>query len=105
MNTSKENRDKFAQESIDLIRTANKLHDKAQQERERIAAAFGDNGSPVRFRVSGGICEHWPDNEKDVIRSIVQEAYKATDQSFDLWRKAGRRSHTWRTQRREIFGT
>ena len=102
---SKENRDKFAQEAINLLRTANKLHDRAQQERERIALAFGDNGSPVRFRVSGGICEHWPNNEKDVIRSIVQAVNNATDQSFDLWKKAGRRSHTWRTQKREIFGT
>ena len=102
MNTSKEIRDKFAQKAIDLLRAENSLHDRAQEERERIAAAYGDNGSPIRFRVSGGICEHWPNNEKDAVRFFVQEANKVQDESFDLWKKAGRRAHTWRTQRKEI---
>jgi len=102
MRASKEQREVMAAEAIRLMIAARECDKQANKERERISLEHGHDGAPVYYRISGGICEHWPEEEKEIIRKYNRFRAEVIDKSFELWRKSGRRSHTWRAKFQEI---
>jgi len=96
MKHNKEERDAMAAQAIYLMGAAKECDNQASKERERIAKTYGAGQFPNRYPITGGLCEHWPEEEKKIIRQYNTFKSEMIDQSFDLWKKAGRRSHTWR---------
>ena len=68
----------------------------ASELRETIAQQSGDNGGVNRFPISGGICEHWHEFQKDAVCECVRAANEATDQALKCHKRAGRRTSTFR---------
>lgn len=68
----------------------------AREVREAIAKQSGDNGGVNRFPISGGICEHWDQWQKDAVIECVVAANEATDRALACHKRAGRRVSTFR---------
>jgi hypothetical protein len=102
MKASKQEREAMAAEAIRLMIAARECDKQASKERKRMAEEHGAGNFPNRYPVSGGICEHWPEEEKEIIRKYNRFRAEFIDESFDLWRESGKRSHTWKTKFQEI---
>ena len=90
-----EARDEWQAFAIECMSLAKGEQMQAARERKRIAAIHGSDPAPNRFPISGGICDHWPQEEKDKVLAHVETAQDLLQASYDAWRYAGKRRETW----------
>jgi hypothetical protein len=67
----------------------------ARQDAQRI---HGDAGQPMPTPISGGICEHWPREAKDLVTAYVRLHQAHKDLALSWHRYAGKRLETFLAQ-------
>ena len=94
----------YIDEAITVLHSARFCRHAAEEFRVKIAKKHGDNGFPNRYPISGGICDHWPQADKDAVVSLVHRSQDYTDKANRLWKLSGKRQVTFNRCRDEING-
>lgn len=91
--------------AITELQAAKRHYMVASRMRELLSEQWGDNGSPNRYPVSGGICEQWPREQANEVVEYVHKAQACTDEALRIWTKeGGMRTHTFRKAREIHLG-
>ena len=72
--------------------------------REEYSQKYGNMGGLNPHPISGGVCDHWPNDKKDNIREALRKRYVLIDASLYAWKCIGRRRSTWLRKKNEIMG-
>jgi hypothetical protein len=57
---------------------------------------YGDAGGLNPTPISGGLCDHWPEETKDFVRNWIIEKQDQIDLALQYHKQAGKRSSTFR---------
>lgn len=69
----------------------------AVMHRQDAQRTYGDAGEPNRTPISGGICDHWPEDIKNLVVSYVRLHQAHRDLALSWHRYAGKRRETFIT--------